>query len=68
MCSGGESCSDAWLGRLDLGSQVCKTLDGMREELFAHLHQPTQVVCVCVCFTSSVTYIGDKNSSDSHNG
>ena len=72
----GERCSDEWLGRLDLGSQVCKTLDGMREELFAHLHQPTQVLCVCVCvcvcarvcFTSSVTYIGDKNSSDSHNG
>ena len=45
----GESCSDAWLGRLDLGSQVCKTLDGMREELLAHLYQPTQVLCVCVC-------------------
>lgn len=31
------------VGGTDLGSQVFKTAHDTREELFAHLHRPTQV-------------------------
>lgn len=55
------------VGGTDLGSQVFKTAHDTREELFAHLHRPTQVFFFFFK-TFSATHRGDKNSSDSHSG